>query len=136
MSERSRPEPLAAGEPAVARRVKVAGDLFHGRVPDDAVYVGRQVPRFRRSPFANPHRVGRRCECGLDHDAAAAVAAYERYLDARPELVEAAVRELAGRDLACWCKPELPCHADVLLARIAAAPRPGHGCSPGRTDIG
>jgi hypothetical protein len=25
------------------------------------------------------------------------------------------VRELAGRDLACWCPLELPCHADVLL---------------------
>lgn len=22
---------------------------------------------------------------------------------------------LAGRDLACWCAPDLPCHADVLL---------------------
>jgi hypothetical protein len=25
-------------------------------------------------------------------------------------------RELAGRDLACWCPPGEPCHADVLLA--------------------
>ncbi|WP_458683641.1 DUF4326 domain-containing protein [Prescottella equi] len=24
-------------------------------------------------------------------------------------------RELAGRDLACWCPVSLPCHADVLL---------------------
>ena len=24
-------------------------------------------------------------------------------------------RDLAGRDLACWCKPDQPCHADVLL---------------------
>jgi hypothetical protein len=24
-------------------------------------------------------------------------------------------RELAGRGLACWCKPGQPCHADVLL---------------------
>lgn len=24
-------------------------------------------------------------------------------------------RELAGKDLACWCKPDQPCHADVLL---------------------
>lgn len=23
--------------------------------------------------------------------------------------------ELAGRDLACWCPLDLPCHADVLL---------------------
>ncbi|HEY9371501.1 DUF4326 domain-containing protein [Streptomyces sp.] len=25
------------------------------------------------------------------------------------------VRELAGRDLACWCPLDQPCHADVLL---------------------
>jgi hypothetical protein len=24
--------------------------------------------------------------------------------------------ELAGKTLVCWCKPEHPCHADVLLA--------------------
>lgn len=23
--------------------------------------------------------------------------------------------QLAGRDLACWCPPDRPCHADVLL---------------------
>jgi hypothetical protein len=23
--------------------------------------------------------------------------------------------ELAGKDLACWCPPEQPCHADALL---------------------
>lgn len=23
--------------------------------------------------------------------------------------------ELAGHDLACWCRPDQPCHADVLL---------------------
>ena len=30
--------------------------------------------------------------------------------------VEDVHRELAGRDLACWCKLTEPCHADVLLA--------------------
>jgi hypothetical protein len=25
-------------------------------------------------------------------------------------------RELAGRDLACYCRPDELCHADVLLA--------------------
>jgi hypothetical protein len=25
------------------------------------------------------------------------------------------IRELAGRDLACWCPLDQPCHADVLL---------------------
>lgn len=30
--------------------------------------------------------------------------------------VEDIRRELAGKDLACWCSPFDPCHADVLLA--------------------
>lgn len=25
------------------------------------------------------------------------------------------IKTLAGRDLACWCPPEMPCHTDVLL---------------------
>lgn len=29
--------------------------------------------------------------------------------------VELVRRELAGHDLACWCRIGLPCHADVLL---------------------
>ena len=30
------------------------------------------------------------------------------------------IDELRGRDLACWCRPGQPCHADVLL-RLANA---------------
>lgn len=29
--------------------------------------------------------------------------------------VEEIRRGLAGRDLVCWCPPDVPCHADVLL---------------------
>lgn len=31
------------------------------------------------------------------------------------------IGELAGRDLACWCKTSEPCHADVLLTLAAKA---------------
>jgi hypothetical protein len=44
-----------------------------------------------------------------------AVAMYRRWLDQRPSLVAAAREQLAGRDLMCWCPPDQPCHADVLL---------------------
>jgi hypothetical protein len=46
-----------------ARRVKVEGDLFHGRVPGGAVYVGRPAPGLPGSPYANPFAVRR---YGLD----------------------------------------------------------------------
>jgi hypothetical protein len=50
---------------------------------------------------------------------ALAVEMYETWLHARPQLLDDARSELAGRDLMCWCAPALPCHADVLL-RLAA----------------
>ncbi|WP_308259334.1 DUF4326 domain-containing protein [Pseudonocardia sp. H11422] len=46
---------------------------------------------------------------------AEAVAAHRRWLLARPELLAAARRELAGHDLACWCPPSEACHADTLI---------------------
>jgi hypothetical protein len=38
-------------------RVKVTGDLFHGRIPDGCVYVGRQAPGLYKSRYANPYPV-------------------------------------------------------------------------------
>lgn len=38
---------------------------------------------------------------------------YERLVG--PITVDDVRRELAGKDLACWCKLSDPCHADVLL---------------------
>lgn len=31
------------------------------------------------------------------------------------ELAACVRRDLKGKNLACWCKPGAPCHADVLL---------------------
>jgi hypothetical protein len=48
---------------------------------------------------------------------AAAVESYREWALA-PEQAEfraMARRELRGKNLACWCKAGLPCHADVLL---------------------
>ncbi len=46
-------------------------------------------------------------------DAADAVRLYRRFLSQRLR-IEARL-ELRGKNLACWCKPGDPCHADVLL---------------------
>lgn len=96
------------------------------RMPEGAVYVGRP------SRWGNPY-----CACGrYEHDA--------MHVDSPAEAVEAflvAIRnndvgdrfhrecptaeeirhELSGKDLVCWCPPDQPCHADVLL-RIANNP--------------
>jgi hypothetical protein len=80
----------------------------------------------RSTKWGNPERA-------LDRSAAERLDAYrwfERHLRERRASGSAAAfiaqhvrypsdteirAELAGRDLACWCRPDQPCHADVLL---------------------
>jgi hypothetical protein len=54
---------------------------------------------------------------GRDGNREQVVALFGKYLNERPELIVAARAELRGRDLVCFCAPQL-CHADVL--RIVA----------------
>ena len=96
------------------------------RMPEGAVYVGRP------SRWGNPFRVGALTPDGdppeLQHRATRtdAVEMFEDYMaglliDKPPD-----VSELRGRDLACWCRLDQPCHADVLLeiANAAVPPTP------------
>lgn len=82
------------------------------RMPEGAVYVGR--PTKWGNPFIpkhdNPMLPGRIVE-DKRH-------AYSWYFGSAPQnetLINAAKKELAGKDLACWCPLDQPCHADVLL---------------------
>lgn len=77
----------------------------HHRVPSD-VYIGRG------SKWGNPFVIGK------DGDRAQVIAKYEEHLLASPELL-AALPELKGKILMCYCKPAA-CHGDVL-ARYADA---------------
>jgi hypothetical protein len=72
------------------------------RKPPGAVVVARP------SRWGNPYTIA---EYGRER----AIELYRRRLEDHPELLEAVRRELAGKDLACWCAPDLACHADVLL---------------------
>lgn len=83
------------------RRVRVSRRLGGG-VPDGAVYVAR--PGKWGNPF--PVRDGNR---------QLAVELYREHLRVHPEIVAEARAVLAGKDLACWCPLDGPCHADVLL---------------------
>lgn len=66
------------------------------------IYIGRP------SKFGNPFVIG------VDGTRAQVIAKYRKWLLGQPNLVAAARRELAGRNLVCWCAP-LACHGDVLL---------------------
>jgi hypothetical protein len=81
----------------------------------------------RPGPWGNPFSIDEvAATYGLDRAAAQAkaVALAEQWLrgtlDTRlspgPAPSRETIRaELAGHNLACWCKPGTPCHADVLI---------------------
>lgn len=99
-------------------------------MPSGCIYVGRP------GPFGNPFIPGKPIPFGLlpgrkVADARHAASLYAGFAPEVEPLVDAAKRELRGRDLACWCqlchlhqdgKPMGercpwcdPCHVDTLL---------------------
>lgn len=75
--------------------------VVHCEKDDFDVYIGRP------SKWGNPFTIGR------DGTRAEVIAKYEQWL-ATNEALKAALPELKGKTLACWCAP-LACHGDVLL---------------------
>jgi hypothetical protein len=77
-------------------------------MPPGAVYVGRPTR------WGNPFIVGPHCSA---EDAAIR---FRSWLRTMPVLVADAKQELRGKDLACWCSLDGPCHADVWLEVVNA----------------
>lgn len=81
----------------------------------DAVVVARPTK------WGNPYKVGERYLIGkgghaLIKDRAHAVQLFRKDWEQwRGSYSAEMVQELRGRDLACWCPLDQPCHADVLL---------------------
>lgn len=78
-------------------------------IPADAEYCGRP------SKWGNPFTHLRSKTLAQFQVATVeeAVEAHAAWILNQPELM-AAVHELRGKDLVCWCKPE-PCHCDTLI---------------------
>lgn len=68
----------------------------------------------RSTQYGNPCHTGYCPNCGVTHTAEEAVAEF-RATCVDPETVSRIREHLAGKNLACWCKSDEPCHADVLL---------------------
>jgi len=85
------------------------------RKPANTVVVSRPTK------WGNPFQVAE--YAGAIDPNALAVAAYKKWIFEPPqdELREQMVRELRGKNLACWCRYNQACHADVML-EIANAP--------------
>jgi len=78
-------------------------------MPENAVYVGRPT-RYGNPFFVRDFRDGK----------AACVEAFRAHIEkldreSAGEIRRIARAELGGKDLACWCPLNQPCHADVLL---------------------
>jgi hypothetical protein len=77
------------------------------RMPAGAVYVGRPTN------FGNPYQVGRNMPAGTCVQFYREWMEGKRHNHGKPDAK--AIRSLRGKDLACWCPLNQPCHADVLL---------------------
>lgn len=71
------------------------------RPPKSAAYVGRG------SKYGNPYVIGK------DGNRLVVIQKYRKWLRTQPDLIEEMRRELAGKDLVCYCSPYL-CHAEII----------------------
>jgi hypothetical protein len=87
------------------------------------VYIGRAnwSRRLKQSKWFNPFRIGK---YGTREDV---IEHYRQAIQSRPDLL-AALPELRGKVLACWCKPaegfkgRLLCHGQILAGLADGAP--------------
>lgn len=86
-------------------------EVGRGQLAPGAVYIGRAVPRrgYRASKWANPYRLSQ-------YMAEECLRLFRAHVLETPSL-RAALPELVGKRLACWCKRkgDEPCHGDVLV---------------------
>ena len=112
----------------MSQPIRIKRYRFKGWIPpENTVYVGAS------STFHNPYKIGELIETDIMGGGtfvkitpAIAVELFEKWAIqklAEPdnERARAALQGLRGKDLACFCRLDKPCHADVLL-KLANAP--------------
>jgi hypothetical protein len=73
------------------------------KMPENTVYVGRPTK------WGNPIKINK------EIDREKAVVMYATIYALQPSLIRDAKEELKGKNLACFCPIDQPCHADILL---------------------
>jgi len=74
-----------------------------------------------RTYIGRPSRWGNPFEIGLDGKRPVVIRKYREWIVDQPDLM-AALPELAGKHLVCWCAPEA-CHGEILLELVAKLDR-------------
>jgi hypothetical protein len=102
---------MADWEPVLVRPHRIQRQRTRGwRMPPNTVYVGRP------SGWGNPFTL---IENSISHTREGIVQLYSEVLERnetdRAKWVNSHIHELRGKNLACWCRLDQPCHADVLL---------------------
>jgi hypothetical protein len=80
------------------------------RMPKNTIYVGRPTR------WGNPFK---KINGSIAHTREGIVELYAEILECnetdRAKWINGHIHELRGKNLACWCRLDQPCHADVLL---------------------
>lgn len=72
------------------------------KMPANAIYVGRP------SPWGNPYTLE-------TNNPSTAILKFQQWAWGKALANPDWLKPLRGKDLACWCRPGEPCHADILL---------------------
>jgi len=79
--------------------------VVHCKRENFDIYIGRP------SKWGNPFIIG------SDGSLEEVIQKYEEWIKTQPALL-AALPELKGKILGCWCKPKHACHGDVLVRLV------------------
>jgi hypothetical protein len=78
------------------------------KMPLNAIYVGRPTK------WGNPFQLDKETQREV------AISAYEGWLRQKLRRDRHFLDPLKGKDLACWCPLDKPCHADVIIKILEA----------------
>lgn len=104
--------------PLRIQRKRLAG----WRMPEGAVYVGRPTIWGNPRPTASEYRTLAEAICGVSGQSHFHEVDLREFLQIQTAMGR--IHELRGKQLACWCSLDQPCHADVLC-ELANSERSG-----------
>lgn len=83
--------------------------------------MNNKVVHCKKEPYdvycGRPSKYGNPFILGKDGNRQEVIEKYREWLIKQPLLIEEMKKELKGKVLGCWCKPQ-PCHCDIIIEII------------------